>query len=230
MGQMGTTPPAGLVGALAAIALLTAGCATIPPESVELSQTLGTQLDTLESAHEAAIRAFFDAKETAVHKFMEDEWTPKFANNYLSSPKVSAMLAQTCGQQHHADCLHAILIISNQAELQIQAHYRKILEPLSQTETTLLAAVRADYAEAEHENDALTALLISATKVQSERQTLLAKAGINESQIDSALTTVSDQVSHLTSNAKSLDSKLAEFSKTMKTVRDSLHRDTTGGS
>jgi hypothetical protein len=215
-------PFAGFIS-LMALVLLVAGCASIPPESAQLSQTLGQRIEALELAHEAAIRAFFDAKRAAARKFMEDEWTPQFANNYLSSPKVSKMLAQTCGRQSHADCLHAILIISKQAELQIQTRYREILDPLAETETAVEAAVHAGYADAERRNEALTTLLTSAAKVQTERQAVEAKFGIDESRISGVLATVNDQVADLTSDAKSLDTKLTSFTKAMTNVRESLH-------
>lgn len=216
------------VGLTASVMLLAAGCANIPRASVELSQVVGKQVQSLESADEATIRVFFTDKRAEARRFMKDKWIPQFANHYLSAPRVSGMLEMTCGQQKHADCLRAILIISKQAEIQIQLQYRKILDPLDQTENALLAAVQTDYSEVERENDALTALLTSASKIQAERQATLSKLGVSEKQIDGALAAVSGQVAKVTSNAKSLDSNLGNFTQKMKTLRDSL-REQTGG-
>lgn len=228
MRQRGRLLPVISIGLIAFVTLLAAGCANIPRESVELSQVMGKQVQSLESADEATIRAFFKEKRAEARRFMKDEWIPQFANNYLSAPLESRILDETCGKQKHADCLRAILIISKNAEIQIQRQYRKILDPLDQTEDTLLAAVQADYSEVERENDALTALLASATKVQAERQAVLSKLGVSEGQIDRTLATVSGQVAKVTANAKSLDSNLEKFTQKMKALRESL-RTQTGG-
>ena len=216
------------VGLITSVMLLAAGCANIPRASVELSQVVGKQVQSLESADEATIRVFFKDKRAEARRFMKDKWIPRFANHYLSAPRVSGMLEMTCGQQKHADCLRAILIISKKAEIQIQLQYRKILDPLDQTENALLAAVQTDYSEVERENDALTALLTSASKMQAERQAMLSKLGVSEKQIDGALAAVSGQVAKVTSNAKSLDSNLGNFTQKMKALRESL-REQTGG-
>lgn len=194
-----------------------------------MSQVMGKEVQSLESADEATIRVFFKDKRAEARRFMKDEWIPQFANHYLSAPTESRMLELTCGRQKRADCLRAILIISKQAEIQIQLQYRKILDPLNQTENTLLAAIQTDYSEVERENDALTALLISATKVQAERQAMLSNLGVSEKQIDGALASVSSQVAKVTSNAKSLDSNLGNFTQKMKALRESLRGTSTGG-
>ena len=229
MRQRGSTSLALPVGLIASVMLLAAGCANIPRESVELSQVMGKQIQSLESADEATIRIFFKDKRAEARRFLKDEWIPQFANHYLSAPRVSKMLELTCGQQKHADCLRAILIISKHAEIQIQLQYRKILDPLDETENALLTAVQTDYSDVERENDALTALLISATKVQAERQAMLSKLGVSEKQIDGALVAVSGQVATVTSNAKSLDSNLENFTQKMRALRESLRGTPTGG-
>ena len=228
MRQRGRLRPVIPIGLIASVTLLATGCANIPRESIELSQVMGKQVQSLESVDEATIRIFFKEKRAEARRFMKDEWIPQFANNYLSAPLESSMLAETCGKQKHADCLRAILIISKHAEIQIQLHYRKILDPLDKTEGTLLAAVQTDYSEVERENDALTALLASANKVQAERQAVLSKLGISEVQIDGALAAVSGQVAKATSNAKSLDSNLENFTQKMKALRESLRKQTGG--
>ena len=99
MRQRGRLRPVIPIGLIASVTLLATGCANIPRESIELSQVMEKQVQSLESVDEATIRIFFKEKRAEARRFMKDEWIPQFANNYLSAPLESSMLAETCGKQ-----------------------------------------------------------------------------------------------------------------------------------
>ena len=64
------------------------GCSNIPKEAPELSIELGKKIKTLEDSHINLVGSYFDMKRDLVNKFFEDEWIPKFANEFFSNSLV----------------------------------------------------------------------------------------------------------------------------------------------
>ena len=58
-------------------------CVSIPQAAPDLSLELGKQIRSIENSHKHFVQKFFDEKRKRVDEFIEEEWLPLFAENFL---------------------------------------------------------------------------------------------------------------------------------------------------
>ncbi|UCF20193.1 MAG: hypothetical protein JSU87_01935 [Gemmatimonadota bacterium] len=76
-----THRPSMLLAALAALALQ--ACASVPPESVELSVVIGERITDMQVAHEALVQEYFRISRERVEDFLDNRWMPHFLGDFV---------------------------------------------------------------------------------------------------------------------------------------------------
>lgn len=148
----------GLMALLALIPFLASSCATIPKESVKLSESLGTMISNSRSSQINLVNRYFSERIEGIRTFALDEYKPAFMKNVQKRLKDQ-------GQEFTFDRY-------DQAMGRVQ---KKVDEWVAEAETEraqVLDAVNQSYDRMTRANESVTSLLRSASQVEETRKAL----------------------------------------------------------
>ena len=211
--------------ALSLLLVLLSGCASIPPEAPELSMELGKRLTAIEKANITLLNRFFEQKRREVDRFIEEEWTPAFAQNVFDKPVV----ARAWDQIIHTDDKQARLkfLTTTGTKLQQKVNQKRLelIQPLDELERSIESQIREEYRQAHSINSSLTSFLASASEVSENRNRYLSMIDIEQGDLDNLLDQTDSLVSDLLHNADRAKDKYAraeEFVQRVKELRETL--------
>lgn len=203
----------------AAICLSLFGCAQVPPQSFELSATLGRDLQELQRSHRKAIDLLHDRDVERVNRYIEQVVIPTYVKTVIDSvgPRLSQDLSKAIGPnatQSDKDRIYeemrkTVLGISSRVEKQRQ----ELTTPIEEARKARLQELDMAYAQMQQANSVLTAHLASVVKVNTVQDELLAKAGLNDFRKkvgDSALG-LDKQVEEALSTAKDVEDAVSKL-------------------
>ncbi len=152
-----------------AFSLSVAACATVPKEVVQLSYTVGQDIEAVHSSYKALIRTHFDGIRMQTTTFLETRWTPVYLADFIKNGDLVAMAKDP-------DPVKAFEGVSAWAEVaveEIENKKKELLTPIDQDEHTLLANVDEAFARIIRANATITAHLNSIRKVQEVQDEVL---------------------------------------------------------
>ena len=173
-----------------AIALLS-GCASVPPESVDLSRRIGVEISKSQAAHLSTLDAFYKRMNEDNDKWITEVYLPKLTSNAIAD------LAAGCKKvgDNSPDCSR----LNNNDMKTIMARtveFRDELQrALSANRDESARLINEHYADLQAANAAITALLVSVIDVKKatkESVAVIGKATGIKIDTDKIETTVSD--------------------------------------
>lgn len=189
-----------------AVAVVCAGCATIPAEAPELSAQLGSRISALEVAHVRVVEKFFAERRSRVDEFIQETWVPTFAKEFFEDKNIDDMWKQVVASKNPNDRLQFIVIIGPRLQKKINEKRLELIKPLEELEREVKSKLKIEYDQARSINNTLTAFLHSASKVEENRKRYLEMVGIAEKQVDKFIDETDEAVNQLVSKAKSTNS------------------------
>ena len=202
-----------------AICLSLFGCAQVPPQSVELSATLGRDLQELQRSHRKAIDLLHDQDIERINRYIEQVVIPTYAKTVIDSvgPRLSQDLSKAIGpnatqadkDRIDEEMRKTVLGISSRVEKQRQ----ELTDPIEAARKARLQELDMAYAQMQQANSVLTAHLASVVKVNTVQDELLAKAGLKDFRQkvgDSALG-LDRQVEEALSTAKDVEDAVSKL-------------------
>lgn len=183
-------------------------CASIPKEAPVLSEKLGEEINNLEGSHIRLVESFFELKRKNLRTFLEEKWLPQYAERFFAKPEIQQMWEQVSATGAEEDRLMFLLVTAPELQADINHQYQQTIEPLNQLERTLKNALHEKYRNARSINNTLTSFLVSAAKVDENRQRYLNMAGLTEDKISAAIDQTESLTSELLIKALDSDSKL----------------------
>lgn len=197
--------------------LMLVGCSSIPKEAPELSIELGKKIKTLEDSHLSLVDSYFDMKRDLVIKFFEDEWLPKFANEFFSNSVVEEKWISIVKTNDKALRMQFILEVAPVLLQQINSQREALLKPLDELQNDLEKKIRNNYDESYAINNSLTSYLISAYKVDQSRKSFVENLGLKEETINNVIYKVDEITEKLVKSTENLpqqtDKYLADINK-----------------
>lgn len=177
--------PRNLLQLIACIVLLS-GCAQVPKESVELSATLGRDLQEVHQSHRRSVDLLFDRDVERISNYIDNVAAPAFISAAIKAvgPEVAQDLADatkptaTSDQQKRAFDRMARIVKGVTDRLSKQR--KELIEPLEGARKETLAELDRAYAELQRANTVVTAHLASVVRVHSLQDDLLAKVGLKD--------------------------------------------------
>ncbi len=195
---------------LAAVTVMLAACASIPPEAPELSAQLGQRISAIELAHQRLVGQFFTDRRQRVDDFVQQVWVPAFAAEFFNDPVVDRMWKDVVASSDPQDRLKFITIVGPRLQQKINAKRIELVKPLDDLEREVLLRLKRDYDQARAINNTLTAFLQSASKVDANRKRYLDMLGVNEQQVDHALDEADQAVATLVGQIDGTRDKLKD--------------------
>lgn len=213
-----------------AICAFLLGCAQVPPQSVELSATLGRDLLELQRSHRKAVDLLHDRDIERVNTYMQQTAIPTYVGIVVTAvgPKLAADLAKANAAnatQADKDLIYdemrkTVLGISSRIEKQRQ----ELSAPIENARRERLQELDLAYAQMQRANSVLTAHLASIVKVSSVQDELLAKAGLKDfrQKVGDTALTLDKQIEGALSSAANAEDAVAK----VKAVFEKLNKQT----
>lgn len=194
------------------------GCAQVPPQSVELSATLGRDLQELQRSHRKAIDLLHDHEIERINRYIEQVVIPTYAKIVTDSVglrlsqdlsnAVGPNAAQADKDRIYEEMRKTVLGISSRVEKQRQ----ELTAPIETARKARLQELDMAYAQLQQANSVLTAHLASIVKVNTVQDELLAKVGLK------------DFRQKVGDSALELDKQIEEALSTAKDVEDAVSK------
>lgn len=212
-----------VLGLVIALAFTLCGCAQVPKESVELSNTVGRDISALQVSHLALINLYFDDKEALIDRWVDQVYAPSQITAVVDNAAIRAELETAINNAaagQNQDVLikrfdSVITLIRNDVE----KTRKELLSPVQSARNVTLTKVQAAYTQVQQGNNIVTGYLSSLIKVTDTQNELLAKSGLNGAEkqlsadmvslsenLDQALTATSDKCHAIANVARALSS------------------------
>jgi hypothetical protein len=137
------------------------GCAHVPPESVQLSQNIGTGIADAHRAYVAMINLYFDQKRDAIDQWIQQKYVPLYISTVRAKLTEKHLDPNSFDEALTTDIIQRIT--KKRDEMQAE---------LEKTRIALLDKVESNNALLVRANNQLTAMLASAAKVQEANAAL----------------------------------------------------------
>jgi len=206
---------------LIAIISFITSCASIPKETVTLSQALGNDLVVLHQAHRNIAELHFRKIKDNINSFVDDTYAPfviQFVLNkelqayQAGQPSIYSILEvveKNGGKQEIDAAVKEMADFQEAARKQIERKRNELLLPIASQEVEIIGAINQSYENAIYANSTITGYLQSVRKVKEAQQEALSAIGLKgaDTLITNGLVKVSEQVNEAVRKGKEIDVK-----------------------
>ncbi|RXQ95720.1 hypothetical protein EO244_07610 [Ancylomarina salipaludis] len=201
--------------------ILLAGCASVPKETVLLSQTIGNDLQVLQQSHRNLAELYFNKIKTDINTFVDDVYAP-FVIHYVLNKELQSfkkgepslygtleLAGQKEGKQESENAVNEMANFQNSARKQIEKKRAELLNPILIQETELLKAINKSYLQVNNANTSVTIYLQSLRKLKEEQGQALSIVGLAgaDTLVGNSLANFSEQVEEVLKRGKEIDVK-----------------------
>jgi len=211
---------------LIAILLSVVGCSSIPAEAPALSTEIGKRISAIETTNITLLNKFFSQKRREIDRFIEDEWLPEFSNKFFSNKKVSKAWNIIVTENNKKQRLKFIVKNGGKLQKKINKKRLELMIPLDELERRVIKKIRNEYTQVKSMNNSITSFLVSAAKVNENRNRYLEKIGITDSGMGSLIDKTDDAVTKLLEKSNKVKNKVArseDFVTKMKAMKNKIN-------
>lgn len=193
-----------------------AACARVPQEAVELSVTVGRDLEELHLANRELAVRFFARMRTDVEAFVDEVYRPFVIRATIDSLDLVAELIAAVARigQPGADTLldpvDIMEIYAEQAVIQIEAFRKSMLGPIVAQEREVLDLIDVAFQRVQNAQALVTGHLASVRKVHNAQAEFLDRVGIRNAreQISGVLAGLSDSLGVILERGRELEAAI----------------------
>lgn len=208
-------------GILIAIISFITSCASIPKETVTLSQALGNDLMVLHQAHRNIAELHFRKIKDNINSFVDDTYAP-FVIQFVLNKELQAhqagqpsiystleVVEKNGGKQEMDAAVKEMADFQEAAHKQIERKRNELLLPITSQEIEIIGAINQSYENAIYANSTITGYLQSVRKVKEAQQEALSAIGLKgaDTLITNGLVQVSEKVNEAVRKGKEIDLK-----------------------
>jgi len=166
------------------IAITLVGCAQIPKESVELSNTVGRDISAIQVSHMALIRLYFDDKEAQINRWVDQVYAPSQITAVVGNPVIRAelekVITEAANGQNQDVLIKRFDSVITLIHKDVEKTRKELLEPVQSAREDTIAKVQAAYNQVQLGNSITTGYLSSLVKISDTQNELLAKSGLGD--------------------------------------------------
>ncbi len=150
--------------------LLTSACASVPKETVQLSYSIGQDIEQLHAGYSQAVRVSFGQMRQRGLTVIDEVWAPTYLNDFIENGRLLEFARE--GQTER------VAFWARTAVSSIDEKRRAFIDSLAIREATLLARIDSAFGRVIRANAAVTANLNSVLKVDDVQTDVLNAAGL----------------------------------------------------
>jgi prefoldin subunit 5 len=183
------------------------GCTTVPKEAVELSNTVGRDLDEMHRSHRALAELHFNQLINEVNVFVDGTYRPAFIAEFAAEFELDDKVAMIL-RQDPEKLLPVMTRFMTIATERIEKKRSQLLEPIETQRREVLSSIDMAYGQIQSAQSMLTAHLASISKAHEAQDEMLAEVGLGDvrERIAAKTSEVSDAVKIIVSKGKEIDS------------------------
>jgi hypothetical protein len=190
-----------------------ASCTTIPQQAPQLSEELGTKINSLEKSHLTLLHAYFDQKRAEVDRFIDDVWVPEFASNFFSNAEIQEAWDHIVQSKDTKERLDFLLAATPPLQAKITQKRQELIKPLDDLEHQVEAAVREEFELARSANNTITSFLATTAKIDENRQRYMKMLNISEDKISSVISETDEVLAKLVAKTEGIPGKMEDLKK-----------------
>ena len=210
------------------------GCASVPPEVVELSALTGRDLVRVHTSYQTLIHEFYEQLRARRIDYLENTWVPAYVKSWVEDGRLRDVakgevvwdddaldpdgepgdfVPASSVDNREARLLDTILGWADAAVNDIEDKRKELLGPLNKEEKNLRKEVDLAFANLIRANAATTAYLNSLVKVKAAQDQILESFDLEETRdkINAALIQASASANEGLEKIKKADQKLGEL-------------------
>jgi hypothetical protein len=201
-----------------------ASCTTIPQQAPQLSEELGTKINSLEKSHLTLLHAYFDQKRAEVDRFVNDVWVPEFASTFFSNTQIQEAWDHIVQSKDTRERLDFLLAVTPPLQAQIAEKRQELIKPLNDLEHQVEAAVREEFELARSANNTITSFLTTTAKIDENRQRYMKMLNISEDKISSVISETDDVLAKLVTKSEETLGKEEDLKKYQAQAKEYLEK------
>ena len=219
-------------GILAVLLLGTAACDTVPRESVELSNTVGRDLEEVHRAHRALAQLHFGKIEDDINRFIDDTYRPAFIARFAGEFRLNDQIERIL-RDDPAKLLPVLTRFVTVAVERIEKKRTELLAPLREQKNSVIEEIDSAHRQIQAAQAVVTGHLASVMKVREVQNEFLAKAGLGgvREKIAKTTATISDKVDgfvrtgeKIRAEADSIESSVRDAAARVKAIADKVSK------
>ncbi len=178
------------VAAIILFGMLMSGCASVPKDVVELSYTVGQDLNAVHLSYRQLIQTHFKGLRKQSTDFLDEKWTPVYIEKYIKKGK----LVEKATNSDPKMTLLGVRLWAEVAIKQIEKKKKELIDPINDNEKEILSSVDEAFAQLISANAAITAHLNSIREVTEVQDRALQALNVKDlrDKINNALVFASD--------------------------------------
>lgn len=208
-------------GLALAVLLLAGGCDVVPPEAVELSNTVGRDLEEVHRAHRALAEVHFSGIESDVNTFIDQQYRPAYIRTFAAEFRLGERVAEIADRDP-AKLLPVMTRFVEVAVRDIEAKRAELLAPIRQQKTQIIADIDRAHRQIQAAQAVVTGHLASVRKVREVQTELLAEVGLGDlrERIATRTASISDRIQGLVETGQEVTAGLETAEATIESARD----------
>jgi hypothetical protein len=192
------------------------GCAQVPKQSVELSETVGRDLAELHRSHRDLANLLYDRMERDVNRFIDNVYVPFQVERTLKEHQAELTGAiEAAGRpdstgERQSTAVAMMSIFLEELHAEVEDYRTKKLRPLREQRQQLVKSIDDAYTRVREANSVTTGYLSSVAKVHQAQSELLERFGMPDFQarVVKRATDLSEKLDDLSKKVKSGESKI----------------------
>jgi hypothetical protein len=203
---------------LALLAVASFGCASVPKEAVDLSVTVGRDVEAVHRAHVALLNGYFDRLERDVNVFVDTTYRPYCIDRNM---KQFGLVEKLKAAPKGTDPLDVMEVFVEAITVEIEDYRGTLLAPIRAQRGEVTGAIEEAYRRIQDAQAVVTGHLASVRRVHDLHEEMLAKAdlvGLRDRFVSGTIA-VSDTIAKLTTQAKYSGDKLDELAKKLEELK-----------
>lgn len=188
------------------VSAVASGCSTVPKEAVELSNTVGRDLEEVHRAHHALAELYFDQTIDKLNAFIDDTYRPAFIAKFAEEFKLNDQIKRILDKD--PDKLLPVLTgFVTIATERIEKKRDELLAPIQTQRREVLTSIDIAHRQIRAAQAIVTGHLASVRKVHEVQNQLLAEVGLEDvrQRIAARTASVSDAVADIVKQGKKID-------------------------
>jgi len=168
----------GLGPIIVAASLALAGCAVVPPETVQLSSTVGQDLLAIKKSHLFYVNSYYDRLESQANFAVDHIFAPQIISAALNGESGKVLSAKLEAGKNGGEAANDAVIflsrfVTNVRDV-VEKKRREDVQPIADARTAAQQNIEQAYAQVLQGNATITAYLASLAKIREAQDQLFA--------------------------------------------------------
>lgn len=194
------------------------GCASVPQQAVDLSATVGRDIEAVHRAHVALLSSYFDRMEADVNAFVDTKYR---AYSIERNVKDFDLIGKLKEPAKGVDQLDVMEVFVEELVHDIEDLRSTLLQPIKRQRTEVQTAVDEAYRRIQDAQAVVTGHLASVRRVHDLHEEMLAKTnleGLRDKFVNSTVK-ASESIAKMTGKAEFARDKMDDFKKAVEQLK-----------